>query len=125
MPENQHQLGETRSIEVTLHTREIDFYHVTKAEIDDIATMTIFTEIFLSLASLLAGGLLTVILTKAVYNNAPTEATAVLTTLFWVFLITLIICVAIFIIFLVLRGSKKSVILKGSKVKLPSEFLNI
>ncbi len=125
MPENQNQLGEIRSIEVTVHTREIDFYHVTKAEIDDIATMTIFTEIFLSLASLLAGGLLTIILKKDVYNNAPTEATAVLTTLFWVFLITLIICVAIFIVFLVLRGSKKSVILKGSKVKLPSESLNI
>ncbi|HEB36971.1 hypothetical protein LCGC14_0941160 [marine sediment metagenome] len=69
MPENQNQLGEIRSIEVTVHTREIDLYHVTKAEIDDIATMTIFTEIFLSFASLLAGGLLTVILTKAVYNN--------------------------------------------------------
>jgi len=118
MPENQNQLSFPDSIKINIHYRELDFYHITKAEIDDITTMTIFIETFLSLASILAAGLLTTILTSIVCKDAPQGVSAALNGFFWVFLVGFIICVALFILFLVKRGKKKREILKGSKIKL-------
>lgn len=83
MPEINRSLIEIGgTLSIKLHGRKMDFYPLTKLEINSLGANTIFREVCLTLAAILGGVVLNILLVMT-NKNLPEEMIVRLVTLKW------------------------------------------
>jgi len=124
MRENNRGLIEQGGILTTrLHGRDTVYYPLTKQEINSLGTNTVFREICLTLAALLGGAFLNILL--VMYNkNLPEETVVRFTTLKWAFLAGCILFFLLFVALFVLRIIDSKQFTRPQVVEVESDILS-
>jgi len=124
MPETNRSLIEQGgTLSLTLHGRNIDLYRLTKQEINSLGINTVFREIFLTLAALLGGAFLNILLVMS-NKNLPEETIIQLATLKWVCLAGCGLFFLLFVALCVLRFIDSLQFTKPQKVEVESDILS-